>query len=765
VLKKLVLVLLALVLVISPLVIRWLYFYEGRYEPGQVARPDLTKIEEPLPQTQPFTDQEVAAALGTVLLDQAHKNRVSMAELNVLQARLTARGQRLEPVADAADLEGQLRNAQALVIISPGADWTPDEIQSVQRFVEKGGRLLLVADPTRFDVLYDEYGDYVGLDNDSPHLNDLAARFDLVFQEDYLYNTSDNEGNFRNIKLTDLADGPLTQGVDELVFFATHSIVSEEPALIRVGGETRSSTSERAQELTVGVLAADGAVLALGDLTFMTEPNDAVYDNDQFVANIADFLSGAQRQYELADFPFFLDEEADLVYAGDPLLNSSLLKGGSTLQALFDVEGKTLTVRAAEDKAQDTLFFGLYEEAEEVEPYLAASGVTLVITPTEALETGKGESTSPAATPKATPSPSSSQSLTSTLPITPTQPLTTTVKPGPESEAEAESPSSGQNRIVIEPLGEMALAGTSLLLMQTDDQQRVVMVVLANTEKGLENAIERLSKGDLASCVLQKTEANGATSMALCPTGETVKEEGTGWQEPAPPKASPTPSPTAVPAAEPKQPPSQSRGSILILSLDEGKSRYDSMTGADDYASVLKGSFEVTVRSIAKEGLPDLATLLKYDLTIWTAGDYEESMGEEPSNLMFALLMEGEPVILSGAYVSDSKTEAVQRDIQVKDATHPLAKGFQADQVIGFVAAPSGKEYEIGVPEDFQEDEGAVIFVRGPESGESGAPSIAALEDQATGFRLVFIGLPVYLLPDTVKSQLVLNSVSWLLSP
>jgi hypothetical protein len=488
VLKKLVIVLLAIVLLISPLVVRWLYFYEGRYEPGPVARPDLSKIEEPLPQTQPFTEQEVAAPFGTVLLDQAHKNRVTMAELNVLQARLNARGQQLEPVADAEGLSKQLRDAKALVVISPGEDWKPQEIQSVERFVEKGGRLLLVTDPTRYEVLLDEFGDYVGMDNDSPHLNDLAARFDLVFQEDYLYNTSDNEGNFRNIKLTNLADNPLTQGLDQLVFFATHSIVSEEPALIGVGGETRSSSSQRAEELNVGVLTAGGSVLALGDLTFMTEPYDAVYDNDQFVANIADFLSGAERQYELADFPFFFDEEADLVYAGDPLLNSSLLKGGSTLQALFDAEGKTLSVSAAEDKAQDTLFFGLYEQAEEVEPYLAAAEVTLVITPTGTVEEGKSSLTS--ATPKATTSPVSSQSLTGTQPITPTQPPTT-AKPSTGSAAEAESVSSGTNRIVIEPLGEMALAGTSLLLRQTDDQQRVVMVVLANTSKGLENALDR----------------------------------------------------------------------------------------------------------------------------------------------------------------------------------------------------------------------------------------------------------------------------------
>nr|NIV30826.1 hypothetical protein [Anaerolineae bacterium] len=176
-----------------------------------------------------------------------------MAELNVLQARLAARGQRLQPVYDSEDLERQLQHAQALAIISPSADWTSGEIQSVERFVDKGGRLLLVTDPSRFDVIYDEWGYYIGLDSDVPHINDLASRFGFVFQDDYLYNTVENEGNFRNIVLTDLADGQITEGLEELVFFAAHSISSEEPALITAGGETRSSTSEREQELTVGL--------------------------------------------------------------------------------------------------------------------------------------------------------------------------------------------------------------------------------------------------------------------------------------------------------------------------------------------------------------------------------------------------------------------------------------------------------------------------------------------------------------------------------
>ena len=741
-LKKVIIILLALVLLIAPLVVRWLYYYEGRYEPDEVARPDLTEIDESLPETQPFADLEVSEDSGTVLVDLVHGNHVQMAELNVLQARLAARGRRLQPVYDPEDLERQLQHAQALAIISPAYDWTPDEIQLAQRFVEKGGRLLLVTDPSRFEVIYDEWGYYIGLDADVPHINDLASRFGFVFQDDYLYNTVENEGNFRNIVLTDFTDDELTSGLERLVFSAAHSITSEEPALLSAGGETRSSTSERIEDLTVGLLAADGAVLALGDLTFMTEPNNAVSDNDQFVANIADFLSGAQRRYELADFPHFFGDEVHLIYAGAPLLDSDLVQEGSALQAQLAEHGKTLALRAEEDEASDTLFLGLYEQAEEVEPYLTAAQVTLVFTPTATLKDGDTDSTS-------------SEPLTSGSSITSTTQPTTT-----ETLDEGESAQDGKNRIVVEPLGEMSPATTSLLLLQTEDT-REVMVALADSEAGLKNALERLTANDLTGCLLHEVETTVTSILALCPSGEQAEEdEGGGWQE-----QEQEPGPAPPDETEPEELPAEPLGSIIIVALDEGAGRYDSMTSAQDYYDILQGSYDVTTWSTAEGGLPSLVDLTDYDLSIWTAGDHDEALGDEAGDLLFNLMFEGVPVILSGAYVSDSTTELVQRDIQVNDPSHPLAEGFEAGQVIDFLAPPSGSDYEIGVLEDFTEDDGAFVFVRGPNSEASGQPSVVAIEDEFGEFRLVYGCFPVYLLPVGPKMQFGEIAASWLLTP
>ena len=775
--RKVFAVALMLVLFFLPLAIRYSYFYRGQAEERKVPYPDLDDIAAPIPDMEPFADHYAAAAPGVILVDVAHENRFEMSELSVLQARLSARGQRIEPLQSASDLAEQLRYAKALVIVSPGDDWTADEIQLVESFVEKGGRLLLITDATNFDVDYDSFTGEPQFSNDAEHVNDLAAQFGLIFQSDYLYNTVENEGNFRNIKLTDLGKDPLTAGLEQVVFYAAHSIRSDETALISAGGETRSSNSERAEELAVAVLAADGAVLALGDLSFMSEPQNAVYDNDQLIANVADFLSGAQRQYELADAPFFFDDEVDLVYAGDPLLDSDLLAGGSDLQAYFADEGKVLTVREIQDPTHDTLFLGLYAHTEEVTPYLDAAGVTFVITLTETTATPTTTETLTSTTPI-----SPSQALTATLDVTatdeftlttetltvttsisPSQALTTTPGITVTDELIVTPPPAAESRVEIASLGRMIVTGTALLTLQTQGE-RHVLIALAHTQTGLENAVERLTQNDLQDCLLQE-KASPPTVLALCPTGEVDPGEGGGgWQTAERPPA-PTPAPTSpiTDTVEPEEPVGEPEGSILVVAFDSGEGRYDSLTSAEDYKAILERRFDVTVWSKAQDGSPGESDLLDYDLIVWTTGDFEDVITDKDGELLWGIILEEIPLILSGAYLDDTVPQAVQRDIQVKDADHPVAQGFDPEEVISFVPAPSGSEYEIAVMDTGISGEDVAVFSRGPDSKEADADSILIAADELLGMRIAFIGFPIYLLPDEAKTRLVLNMVDWML--
>jgi hypothetical protein len=172
----------------------------------------------------------------------------------------------------------------------------------------------------------------------------------------------------------------------------------------------------------------------------------------------------------------------------------------------------------------------------------------------------------------------------------------------------------------------------------------------------------------------------------------------------------------------------------------------------------------VTVWSTAQDGLPEEGDLLDYDLVIWTTGDFENAIGEEESELILPVVLEGKPMIISGAYLDETAPTAVQRDIQVKDANHPMTRGFDEGEVIRFVSAPSGQEYEIGVMEADMDGEIITIFVRGPDSEESGANSIVVLADELLELRVAFIGFPIYLLPQDAKSRLVMNTVDWMLT-
>jgi len=752
-LKKLLIVLAIVALFVTPFAARWLYYYGGVSSPRSVPRPDLSKVAAIAPEMPAFADKPTVtdAQTGTILVDHAHDNRFQVGELNVLKARLAARGQRMELLESADDLAGRLRYAQSLAIIAPGTSPSAQEIEAIKAFIDKGGRLLLVADPTRYSILLDDYGDFAGLDSDSSHINDLAAQFGVVFQPDYLYNTVENEGNFRNIRLTDIASNTLSAGLEQVVFYGAHSLLAHEPALISAGGDTRSSSSERAEVLPVAVLAGGGSVLALGDLTFMTEPYNASYDNDRLVANIADFMAGSERSYDLADFPFFFRESVDLVYAGDPLLDTDLIKGGGTLQALFEKNDRVLSVRETEDTQRDTLFFGLYHEAQDVQPYLDAAGVTLVISATATPEQD-APGASPVATLAATPT------LTVTSQITPSREITLTAEISRTSGSQAE----------VEEVGSVVLSGTAVLLLQADGD-RHVLVVMASTETGLDNALKRLSEGDLAGCMLQETDSP-TTVLALCPTGEVKAGQGTGgWEiEKTGPANTELPTPAPTPTITTQKPITQpviiTKGTVVIVALDDTKSRYDGLTGAADFAAILKGEYAVTTWSEAKNGAPSLADLSGYDLVIWAAGDFEEPFGEDESRTLLGLMMDEVPMIISGAFFNQDVKDALQRDVRVELADHPVMNGFTKDQVIDFVPAPSGKDYTVNIMDTSASEGAKALLVRGPASESPGAPSLVTLEEAGTPLRILYIGFPIYLLPEEPKARLVLNAVVWILS-
>jgi len=349
-------------IIVVPLIVglfllgQWLFYYPGAYEPPPSEPPDLSDIIVPSPAVTEFEDT-FERRQGTVVVDVAHQNRFAADELYLPELRIASRGYEVHYLETAEELAEKLRLADSLVVVLPRKAFSAAEVKLVKGFVAKGGKLLLVADPTRPSAI-----------------NSLATEFGLVFEKDHLYNIKENEGNYRNVFFRDFADSPLTAGLSQVVLYAAGAVSSSGGGLVFADEDTFASTRETTEPLSPVAISADHRVLAVADLTFMLAPYYAFWDNQRFIANIADWLTTSARVFQLEDFPYFLD--AVTVAPGD----GSLFVQGLMLKNLLADRGRSPTLSqwpGAGEIAGDTVFLGLFEHLEAVADFLE-DGISLI---------------------------------------------------------------------------------------------------------------------------------------------------------------------------------------------------------------------------------------------------------------------------------------------------------------------------------------------------------------------------------------------------
>ncbi len=505
-----------LVLLALPVAGRYVYFNRGVYTPAKVVRPDLAGIDVPTPELVQFVDS-FQKANSVILFDFSHDNNLKEAELNGLWERIAARGSRPELVTPGEPLQNKLRSAQAYVVVSPRMPFSAEETRQIKHFVDTGGRLLLATDPTRYDVTYDPMGFPKERKSDVTDMNVLSAPFGMVFEDDYVYNMTSNAGSYRDVVLNRFGDGALTQGLKQVTFFAAHSISSNGRPVVIADKDTRSSLSEKQGGLVVAALAAKDQVLGLGDFTFLTSPYSSVSDNDRLVSNIADFLVGAHRIYELTDFPYFFGNEVELMYAGKEAIGGDVLSQAGLLQRAFDAAGKKLVPRKADSVEADALFIGLFDGTEFVRDDLAARQISITLSPKDV------------ATATATPSPTVSATATPTsTPVanvssTPAA-TSTTASATSTPQAPAETPVKGL--VSVTDLGEFPTESVTLLSL-ANQNGHPVMIVLGATREGLAQTLALLSRGDLTQCL-------ASSSAALCPAMPTLSTQSSDFYVPPP---------------------------------------------------------------------------------------------------------------------------------------------------------------------------------------------------------------------------------------
>jgi len=264
---------------------RGFFYYSGFYWAPHIEMPSFEQVIAPLEPSTEYSDVYEKGE-GIVLLDIAHDN-VGVEELNVLTSRLISRGLTIEFFSPGDDLKKELLGKEgeekeeglkekppvAYIIVCPQAEFPKEEREAINTFVNDGGKLLLIADPTR-----------------SGEMNSISLKFGLIFEPDYLYNMKENDANFRNIFITEFKENEITKDLEKIALYTAGSITSADCTAF-VDQNTFSSVIETRKGLSPIALTNESKVLAIYDLTFMTEPYNGILDNNQLISNIADWLA------------------------------------------------------------------------------------------------------------------------------------------------------------------------------------------------------------------------------------------------------------------------------------------------------------------------------------------------------------------------------------------------------------------------------------------------------------------------------------------
>jgi len=339
---------------------RTLWLYHGVYVGPTVPQSD--------PQTIPNLSalyENVAQTFGpgnVVIFDVGHDNGYDEAEMGLLAGRFASGGAQVEFSGDLVD---RAHEATVLVISAPSSTFSRDEIVAIEQFTSKGGRLILIGDPTRVR----------GVEG----LNSLASEYGVLYQQDYIYNLEKNDGNFRNVIFSTFAkDNALTDGLDSVVFQTAHSLRTTEDAGVVMGDDsTFVSSSERPGGAIAVAQGGDGNALFLSDMTFLTAPYNGFADNDRFIDNIVGYALSGERQFSVDDFPYYFGATTDVVYQDAALLD----KGFDDFDRLRDAMNaaeKSVAVVDEVGKDRPVIYLATYDNVDEdITAALEKSGISL----------------------------------------------------------------------------------------------------------------------------------------------------------------------------------------------------------------------------------------------------------------------------------------------------------------------------------------------------------------------------------------------------
>lgn len=307
-------------------------------------------------------------------------------------------------------------------------------------------------------------------------------------------------------------------------------------------------------------------------------------------------------------------------------------------------------------------------------------------------------------------------------------------------------PTQVSGTIELAGLGTLDLAGTSLFILDRGDRdrgddgrgdERLAILVLAESEPDLVAAVGCLMARNWSGCV--QTDI-----VTVCSTGES--QEGPAEEE------------------EPgtgEEPSGPSGGRILLVAIDTGGTKVH--TGAEELESILKNDYQVDVWSIDEKGPPGASDLQPYGACIFASGDRpataedaEIFAGMDAGTKCGVMLIGEQPLPMQ---MEVEETASIS-DLRVVGSDHPLAKGFEPNQVLTLSSLDNPVSTMV-IPESAEAD---TVFERGPGSPQSGTPAlIAGLDEASTSGPIIVATFAFYRLPEDAQRILALNAAAWLM--
>lgn len=782
----------ALVLLVAPAAIRsQIWHYDERHytppnDPGITfaATPAPTATPRALPEVPNQTVTELRP--GPLVVDLAHLNSLNPSGLQPLADAVARRGiglrlwlSKVDPSTvknfldfpdQSAELATQLADASGLVVVSPFFLWSKEEIAVVQRFVADGGRLLLISDPDIF--------------GDAPiKTNLLGEPFGVVFNDDYLYDTVENDKNFTFFFQGNFYDQAAALAGAKIAFYGGRSIGGSVAKEVTSAPSTLSSLRTGASGFTtvaIGGLAANGSVgrvLALSDFDVLTEPNVLRYDNHLLLEFVAGFLAADQRVNSVTDFPAYLGKEVALTFGSSQTLDAALLLLGAQLQQRLQQTDRTLRLTNAEilsetvpasitatlSNTTDLLYLADFKTATKATTLLRNAQIkftqeiiTATATPAEM----------PASVEQATPEPTQSvahsAALSTTIPVT-TSKAATATKPISATEAMTGTPTSKPTpeptiQLVLTTGDGLRLNAEQTILILRGKQRvanadRDILAVMGADPKGISAGVTRLIHNDLTDCITGE-------EVTLCP----LPSETAGAAKPGQGNEKSSPK-TGPEQGSPKG--GGHDGNFLILLVDDnqetdGKEKSE----ADVFLKVLTDAqFSPDLWVTKDNGLPTTEDLKRYQWVIWSNAAYSKSeITPEVINVISEYTINGGHLTISSRnplFGATGNEASTIRDLVVVPGEAELTQELPTTPI----TLTDGVLEAVPLNGAEKQEQTQIVLRRGNTSDDANAPALFVFTDTQTSARVQISGFSFTWLPPEVAQTLVLNMAQWMGAP